>query len=78
MFHVEFGIGEAYPGKPHSMRQLRTEDECFTPQIKTLFAEVQAMASRGADDQFVWLTIKNSDGDNLFEFESQLMEWLDP
>ena len=78
MLDVEFGIGEAHPGSPHSSRKVSTERECFTPQIRRLFTEAQAIASSGTDAQFVWLTIKNSDGESLFEVESQLMEWLDP
>ena len=77
MLIVKFGVGEEYPGKEFNSKVLKSEDECFTAEIKKLFDQSQSSIAVEDEDHFVWVSVTNSSGESLFELEDKLTEWLD-
>ena len=77
MIIVKFGIGQEYPGKTFKSKHLASKDACFTNEMKALFQDSQASISNSEDDNFVWVSVTDGNGESLFELEDRLLEWLE-
>ena len=74
---VVIGIGEEYPGEASQTLTFTDASLCFSESVHAAYQAGQEVVDRCSEDVFVWISVFNHQGENLFEVEDALTEWLD-